>query len=271
MNYSIASSTFSRAIAAEFFKIKRTPILWISLVGGVFVCGLIFLLHLLNADDFAKEGQNPWILYFDVGFMITSTILLVPYIVLTTSSLTHFEHQSSAWKYLYSLPQSKANVYFSKLLLAVLLVIGTYMIYFFTVWLSAYVVDWIQPVYGFRSYVPDKLDWLNRLTHSFLSTLGIVGLHYWMSIRWKNFIIPVGIGLLGFVMAMICLMTQKYDYAAWIPYAYPGMIGAEMGVTGETVGFERIGWFYRIEIVSIISFAVFVLLGFWEEKRSNVK
>lgn len=266
-----AISTFTHSFQAELLKIKRTPILYISLVGGIFVCGLIFMLHLLNPDNFIKEGQDPWILYFDVGFMITSMVLLIPYVVLTMSSLTHFEHQSSAWKYLYSLPFSKANVYFSKLLLAILLIISTYLIYFLVVWLSAYIVDFIHPDYGFRNYTPNFSGWLTRLIHSFLSILGIAGLHYWMSVRWKNFITPVGIGLLGFIMAMICLMTGKYDYASWIPYAYPGMIGAEMGIEGETVGFGKIGWFYKIELISLACFAIFTTLGYWEEKWRNVK
>jgi len=178
-------STFYRSFNAEILKIKRTPILYISLVGGVFVCGIIFMLHLLNPDNFAKEGENPWILYFDVGFMITSMVLLIPYVVLTMSSLTHFEHESSAWKYLYSLPLPKANVYYSKLLLAILLIISTYLIYFLVVWLSAYLVDWIHTIYGFKNYTPMFSEWLTRLTHSFLSILGIAGLHYWMSTHWK--------------------------------------------------------------------------------------
>ncbi|MEN0050590.1 MAG: hypothetical protein AAF806_26230, partial [Bacteroidota bacterium] len=61
------------------------------------------------------------------------------------------------------------------------------------------------------------------------------------------------------------------DYASWIPYAYPGMIGAEMGIEGETVGFGKMGWFYKIELISLASFAIFTTLGYVEEKWRNVK
>jgi hypothetical protein len=108
-----------------------------------------------------------------------------------------------------------------------------------------------------------------RLGHAYLSILGIVAIHYWLSIRWKSFILPIGIGLLGFIIAIfIIFFGQRYDLAAFLPYAYPLMAGAEFGT--ESIGLDRIGWFLPVEFYSIAWFVAFSMFGFYEENRRNV-
>lgn len=267
------TSIFYYSFQAELLKIRRTPILYIALVGGVFICGLVFLLYLINAEELVQPDRDPWLTYFDLGYALTCMALLVPYVIIVTSSLAYFEHSASAWKYLYSLPIAKGHVFFSKLALALLLILSTYIIYFLTVWSTAYIVDFIHPEYGFRDSTPKLGDWLSRLVHSFLSILAVLGLQYWISIRWQNFIVPVGIGLLGFILALLCVLTSRFDYALWIPHAYPGLMALEVGITDETeiVGMTKIGWFYKVELISIGLFIVFIGLGYLEQIKRNVK
>ncbi|MDX1942178.1 MAG: ABC transporter permease [Saprospiraceae bacterium] len=264
----IGISHFTRSIAAETFKLKRTPLLWIALIGGGFVAGFVFLIF--SFEDLGEPQSNPWKLYFQIGFSMISLLLAIPYIILVTSSITYFEHNSNAWKYLYTLPLQKSNFYFSKLFLVLALLALTYTVFLLSLLFTGYIVDFLNPVYKFQDNSPSVGEFANTLLHSYISVLGITALHYWMSIRWKNFITPIGIGLLGFIIAVFILLSKKYDMAIYFPYAYPGLIGFEMG-GGESTGMIYFAGLTSAEWLSLAGFVVFTILGFWEEKRSDVK
>ena len=53
---------------------------------------------------------------------------------------------------------------------------------------------------------------------SFIDTLPIVALQYLIALRFKNFLVPVGLGFVFWVGALAAL-TWQYGYV--IPYTYP--------------------------------------------------
>ncbi len=269
MNLMIAH--FSRSMSAEAYKLKRTPLLWISLIGGAFVTGLVFLIYVFNFEELGKIEGTPWKLYFEIGFTMISLLLAVPYVILVTSSITYFEHHSNAWKYLYTLPLQKYNFYFSKLFLVITLIALTYIVFLLSLLFTGYLLDFIHPTYGFQQNSPDFGQYVRTLGHSFLAILGITALHYWMSIRWKNFITPIGIGLLGFIIALFLLLAKKFEYAIYLPYAYPGIIGFEFGQENTPTGIGQFGGLSYTEWSSIACFLIFTIVGFWEENKSDVK
>jgi len=52
---------------------------------------------------------------------------------------------------------------------------------------------------------------------SFVSLLGIISIQYWLSLRIKNFIVPIAIGLGLLITAMI---VQQWEHIYKVPYAY---------------------------------------------------
>jgi hypothetical protein len=267
----VNTSPFTRSVAAEAFKLKRTPLLWIAIIGGVFVVAFVFLIFIFNVEELSKSKENPWNMYFQIGFSMISLLLAVPYAILVTSSITYFEHHSNAWKYLYTLPLQKGNFYFSKLLLTTGLIALTYTVFLVCLLFTGYLLGFIHPSYQFQHQTLDFGHFLRTLGHSFLSILGITALHYWMSIRWKNFITPIGIGLLGFIIALFLLLAHKFEFALYLPYAYPGIIGYEMGIENLPTGIGQMGGLLYSEWLSIACFIVFSLIGFWEETTHDVK
>lgn len=262
--------TFTGAIKAELIKLKRTPILWIVLISGFLVPGMLFLIYFFNVEDFSKRTGDPWLFFFDLGFMLTAMLFLAPFLVLVCSSVVYSEHSAGAWKYLYALPLKKGSYYFSKLLTVMLLILLSCVLFVLSVVLTAYLLDLFHPVYGFRSYPPALGHLLLRLLHALLSILGLIALHYWLSMRWKSFIAPIGIGLLGFIMAIfVVFIGQRFDLGVWLPYAYPMLTGLEFG--SEPLGLEYWGWFTRVEVYSIGLFVLFCGVGFYEEWVKNVK
>jgi len=90
---------------------------------------------------------------------------------------------------------------------------------------------------------------------SFISLLAIISIQYWLSLRFRNFIVPIGIGL-GLLVSALILMP--WEHINKVPYAFPLLSFAGSG--GPEAA--KSGLLASHEIYSILYFLVFTLLGF---------
>lgn len=263
-------SDFHRSFKAEQNKLKRTPLLWISLLGGIFVAVLIFLLFFFNVEEMAQSTAEPWPRYLGLSVGIVAMLLLVPYAILLTGAIVYPEHQGGMWKHLFSLPLPRGQFYFGKLAIVLCLLLLTFLIFFAALLLGGILLGYLRPIYGFQdSALPaGQLLWV--LGHTFLSLLGVVALQYWLAIRSKSFIAPVGIGLGGFILAFIAVKKSKL--ALLFPYCYPmfrALLSTE--TTVEESGLRVFAGLVEFEWYSLICFLLFTLLGWMEVNRRDVK
>lgn len=261
---------FFPSLAAEGTKLKRTPTLWITLIGGLFVAGVIFVVYLFQVEELNKPGVNPWDTYFQLNFMMVSLLLLTPFVVLIAGAITYPEHQANSKKYLYTLPLPKGHFYYAKLFMLILLIFLTFMLFLSGVILGGYLIGWIRPVYGFHEYTPRLMHFPNKLGHSFIAALGVAGIQYWLSVRWSNFILPVGAGLLGYIIAMGLTLSGKYDLAMYCPYAYPSMIAQGLEFENSVTGLAFYKWLSNVEWYSLLCFVVFTTFGYYEEASGEI-
>jgi len=264
-------SVFSRSLTAETLKLKRTPLLWIAIGGGLFVTLIIFLIFVFSKQEVLDQAKNPWELYFKMGYIITTMMLLVPYIVLVMSALTYFEHHANAWKHLYTLPLGKENFYFAKFLIAIGLIVILYLAFFVSFLASGYLLDFIHPEYQFQTQDHLLGFVTSSLLHSFISILGITAIPFWLSMRWQNFILPIAIGLLGFIIGFFLLLARGFEWTTFFPYAHAGLMSYSYGQGIDSEGIQSLWGLTHAEWASLGCFVIFILLGFFEEKNSNVK
>ncbi|HMQ59899.1 MAG TPA: ABC transporter permease [Flavilitoribacter sp.] len=266
----LAISEFSRSVTAEIYKLKRTPILWISIIGGMTSAIIVFLMFLILIDEFVNFNQTPWAEYYQICHGLLTNFLLVPYIVLASSTIIQAEHNSNAWKYLYALPLNKSSVYFSKMLVTIALIAMALAIFWVASLMGGYIIGYFRPEYEFLDYSAAPFRWLSVIFHTFIASLGVAALQYWFNIRWKNYIIPISIGLLGFIFAVLVVGEDRI--ALYFPYCYPMHIAEKMDYAKTfdvanpmTMGISKAEW------NSLIVFAVFSVIGFYEQKIRNVK
>ena len=96
----------------------------------------------------------------------------------------------------------------------------------------------------------------------------MIGFQYWLSQRWSNFIIPIGIGLLGFILSLILLNNS--ELIAYVPHAYPSMMMLKYGFYQSILGLDEMGPLTNIEWYSLACFFLFIALGYWEESRKSI-
>lgn len=261
-------SELYRCIQADFFKLKRTPILWISLLGGAAIGLLLFVIHYANAHELENDLEA-WVTYLRRGFSMVAYVLVVPFIVLVTASSAYIEHNSLAWKHIYSLPLQKGNVYFSRLILIIFLTSIPFILFGVTLLVGGFLLEAMNPSLDFGDKGVETIKFLKLLFHCFISILGVTAFQYWLSIRFKHFIIPIGIGMIGFLCSLFTL--GEVGKLPYLFHAYPMYIVHEIdrldGLSLNNVVNGLTNW----EWYSIGFLILFSVGGYFLERNRNIE
>ena len=262
-------NTFLRSTIAEFFKIKHTPVPWLVLIGGIITSLLVLFKFVINPYRDIGLNSSPWPNFYEFSLNLVSLFLLPLFVVLLVSFITSIEERSNTWKYLYFLPFSKGYIYFSKLLTIVLLLFCTVLIYHCSVLVTGYILDLLVPEFEFRYYQPDWWGMGKQMIHLFISLLGILGFQYWLTMQHKPFLVPIGIGILGFIIGFV-LLIMNHSIGSYFPFTYPMHVNASFVNGRNTLNPKILGGLGQLEWHSIAYFLFFTLLGYVQERSRNV-
>ena len=213
MNAAIA---LKRGISAELYKYKRTFILWFLIIGPAFIPVINFIIFMSRGTEVMAEGGNPWQKL--LGFSIDPGNFLFPFFVMIVALFVNsIEHNSNTWKLIYTQPLSRVTVYASKVKIFVLMIFMSLMLFGIFSVLAGEIVGMLQPELGFDQAF-DKSLFFSLPFKVFLCTMGYASIQFWMSQRWRNLILPLGIGIGGFISFMI--VSQGWKHAIYHPYGY---------------------------------------------------
>ncbi len=253
---------FRRCITADLYKLKRTPVLWLALVGGAFVGIFVFLIYYFLVDEFQGADANPWNNYVQIGFTMISMLLITPYAVLLTAAVLYPEHQANAWKWLHTLPLPRTYYYLAKLLVTLALVVLTYVVFFLTLLAGGYLLSILLPQLGFQDHTPAAGRLLGIVVRSFVSLLGLTAIQFWLSYRYRNIIVPIGVGLLGFIIGLVS--ATKTQAALYFPYCYPVYTSLLLESNDpQSADLPYWGSLLQTEWLSAGYFLVFMVVGIW--------
>lgn len=240
----------------EILKLKRTAAWRLTLGGAVLLPVLYFAAYLHDYPSTTIFRGNPWSLLFGREWQALALFLLPAYIVLMTALVVQVETRTSGWKGLLSLPVSKASLYFSKLLVIICMFAGCFLLFLFFNLSAGLMLAAIHPDLGFSHVAPPWEPILARTGKTFLASLGLLALQYGLSLRWKHFVVPAGIGMAGLLLGM--LMIHHWKYQDFLPYAEPAL-----SLLSRETGWQM----QRIEWISLGYFLLFGLLAFLDFVR----
>lgn len=211
--------SFSISLRSEIIKTKRSAAFWLSLIGAAFVPAIFFLMYLVQPGEFIVQlKNNAWQNHFKAGWQALSAFLLPMFVILTCSLIPQIEFKNNTWKQVFASPQSLGNIFFSKFLTIHLIILFYFLLFDLFMIVNAVTVNLLNKNYQF---LHQSFDWLFLLKLSFktyVSLLGITAIQYWISLRFKNFIAPIGIGL---ALLITALMLLGWEHIYKIPYAHP--------------------------------------------------
>ena len=258
----------SNSIIAEWYKIKNTPAIWLVLIAGLLTTIIVLIIYMVDVMGTMELDENPWNSFINRSFAANAIFIMLPFIILLTTYICHLEIQSNGWKFLYTLPLKRGEIYISKLIVIILLLLATLVIYFFAIIAAGYLADFLNPEFEFRYYRPDLISFLENLFKLFLSLLGVIGFQYWVSMQSRNFILPIGIGLIGFFIGFV-LFVGSHKYGQYFPFAFPMLI-KKFGMVRDS-GANVSSWYKVSGVISVLVLVGFALLGILQNKKKNIK
>lgn len=249
-------------IRIELKKIKSTASLQLALISGFFIPVIYFIYYLTKYTSLIpSEGVNPWEKFISEQFRNTAPFLLPILFILQTSLVAQIEHRVNGFKYIFTQPVQRWKVYLSKMMTVILVLLISFISFALLLYCSGSLVGSIHKELMFNEY-PFPWVWvLSFLSTVFIANLGILSIQFWMSLRFKNFIVPIGIGM---VLLVTGLIVYRAEESLYMPYSYSihGMILATNDHSNWFPG--QIGWY------SLGVFMLFTTIGCWEITRKNI-
>lgn len=258
-----------KTVQAELLKLKYPPILW--LVG--FVLFSIFVIvvsaYIIDIHNTVSLGINPWIRLNASIRAMFSIFIGVPFIVLFISAALNIEHQNHGFKQLYALPIRRESLILIKLVGLILCLLGVVLLLILGNITIGYVLNFLYPETEFSYFDLPILSMVKSYTYVMISLLGIIGIQFYLSLRFRGFLVPASIGILAYVFGII-LSSINNKSSIYFPYCHP-TIARKSGVFNtESLNIDQLVILNKVEIYSIIAFVVFLGLSLYSERVRNV-
>lgn len=212
-------SIFIDSLGSEWLKRKRTAAAWLVIIGGFFIPLLILIARLYESEGLAAANQTPkfWEIQYTRCWEFMGFFLLPLGVILATSLVTQLEFRNNTWKQLCTTPQSLTTIFLAKLSVILIMLVQFFLLFNIGIYLTG-----VLPCLFFSNvhYPSEPFPFglfLKGSSLFFLDALPILALQYLVSLRFRNFLVPLGVGL-GLYVASFIAVHWKYGY--WIPYTY---------------------------------------------------
>ncbi len=255
---------FLRVLTAENIKLRRTLALWVTVLAPLVVCVLDLFIYLSRFQDMQAmqmELTNAWDSLARQALMLWVVLTLVPFISLETALVSNLEHGQSTLKALFVQPAPRWMIYLAKLAAgAVLLLLGMLALVVGTL-LSGVILEAAFPGggYKFQSFPWDEL--VRPALNAYVLALAAVTLHTWIGMRFRSFVVTLGIGIVATVFNFLVIMSQKGQQMGWwLPWALPLNT-----LDGMSPGHLQDGL-----LISLGLAAGLALFGCWEISRRDI-
>lgn len=251
---------FKLSLQAEILKAKNSLAVWLSLVGTAGIMLAFFFMLLFGTENFVPAAdEHPWEHFFMVYYKGTAFMLLPLFAIIMAALVCFIEYRNSMWKHLLISTVSRSQLYLSKLLFTYLLIAVSHLFFMLLLLLSGVLLGMLRPALHLLQSPPD-LSFLFKLGFkTLLSVGGMLALQFWISMRFRSFIVALGVGVIGFVLSS--LLVEGWKYVIYLPYSYPLLYLQDIYLA-KTISI--------VEIFSLIYCFIFVGLGLTDFRQMNI-
>jgi hypothetical protein len=264
---------FFLSLRSEFYKSRKTLGFWAAILLPFILLLLISIGTYTNSAKLAgMPAMMTWIRFAGLPLNIMGALLLPMFVIFIAYSVNSIEHKADTWKTLFSLPIPKWSVYSAKYAYALFLVFLTLLLFaLFTIGFGN-LLGILKPELKFADYHMETIL-LQIYFKLFLSSLGILSIQFLLSLLWVDFLKPMGIGFVCFIVGVISA-SVNWEYAYTIPYAHPMLaLKSMMGIRkpGAPPTQIVIDIFTHDVYVSLAVSVVVFVVGFFIVQRRSVK
>ncbi len=206
---------FIYSLQSEWIKTKRSAASWLCLIGGFFIPTIQFFITMHTGETINTLGPGGWQDYFMTNWEIMGAFLLPMGVVLASSLITQMEYKNNTWKQLHTTPQSYTQMFFSKFSVIILMTLKFFLFFNIGIIISGLLPCLLLDAKLPTNSIPYSI-FLKQNGLIFITVLPIIAIQYFISLQFKNFLVPIGIGILLLIGTMIGIQW-KHIYIS--PYS----------------------------------------------------
>jgi lantibiotic transport system permease protein len=207
------------SLRSEILKSKRTA----SFYSTIIAAGVVPFILLLDMTVDGISPENAKTIFnqiFIEGFRMSSFAIFPMFVILIGTLMPQIEFRNNTWKQVFASPQTKANIYIAKFLnihlLMVLFLVANHLLMF----IVAVIVHFLEPSLNVLSQPLDGYNILVNVVNIYVAVLALGAIQFWLGLRFKNFIVPVAIGLACWFMGSMIVMESKSSFAIYFPHSF---------------------------------------------------
>jgi hypothetical protein len=200
-----------KLLQIELIKTKKSLALLMMFLSPLMVL-LVNLLLFINRKGVMVESKG-WGMFWLTNYGMWGYFMMPLYIALITTLLNGIEHQSNGWRFMMSLPIKQKDVFIAKFLLAWVYLIGASLVLFLSILITILVLTLL----GYTGDNILSLQIVKNLAYANISCLGILSIQHIVSWRWKNVVVPLGLGVLA---TMSIMQFSNSEYWSFNPWTY---------------------------------------------------
>ncbi len=211
--------TFIHSFESEWIKKRRSLSSLLVLVGGFFTPVIIIVARLFRPDQLPAiySAAGFWDKLWKSSWESMAIMLLPMGVIMATSLIAQLEYKNNTWKQLHTTPISLTTIYFSKLAVIIVMMLQFFVLFNIGIYLAGIVPYLLVSGVPYPGDPIPFLFFIKENSLYFIDCLPIIALQYLISLKYKNFLLPIGAGMLFWVGA---LGSLSWKYSFIIPYTY---------------------------------------------------
>jgi len=247
------------SLRSELLK-TRTASFYLTLIGAA-AGPVIYLLNILldegESDSLKKDPLNA---LFKILSEMNGVALFPLFIILICTLLPQIEYRNNTWKQVFASPQTKANVFLAKFmnvhLLMLVFLIATHLFMFLTI----VAVNFIKPTLNLFEHPLKGSTVLINAANAYILLLAVCAIQFWMGLRFRNFIVPIGIGFALWLTGTIMAVQYKSNLVYYFPYSFQAF----------PVSTKLKSQLTQVACTSLGYALLFLIVGFFDFRRRTV-
>jgi len=247
--------SFIKSLRSEILKNKGTSVWYVSGLLEFFIPCILIVEYSIHENTQDKVGLNPWNILIRDGFLLFNVVILPLYTLLITTLSPQVEYRNNTWKQVLTSPQSFTNIWVGRYVNIILMIVLFAITQALMLIITGLAIGLIFPAYGMFDHPIQAIVLVTSTCKSIVCVLGMSSALFWLGMRSKNFIIPLVVGFLIWIVSS----TTTFDQSVSInlnPFSY--LMFASFAEEGASITL--------VAVYSIAWCAVFLMLGLLEFK-----
>ncbi|MFF5384205.1 ABC transporter permease [Pedobacter suwonensis] len=213
--------SFFNSFQSEWLKTRRSLASWLVVCGAFFTPLILTVVRTVHYQGLSKAIHTAkyWQMHWKNCWESVAVFLLPLGAILASSLITQIEYKNNSWKLLHTSPQQFSVIFFAKFSVILLMML----LFLFLFNLGIYLSGIFPPLLRGIGYPDAKIDssyFLKENLNYLIGCMPIISLQYLISLQFKNFLVPVGSGIILWILS-IGMLSWKFAY--WLPYGYLAM------------------------------------------------